>query len=93
MNRGRHAQARRLLEQAREGAEGDLLARIETSLAYLVAEQGDGDAALALCRDALTRPGIDVDTRGLLHGQAGLLLMLRGQGPEAVVEFDQASPS
>ena len=35
--------------------------------------------------------GIEEGTRGLLHGQAGLLLMLRGNGPEAVVEFDQAA--
>ena len=91
MNRGRHAQARRLLDEARLGARGDLLARIETSLAYLIAELGDGDAALALCREALGRDGIEEGTRGLLHGQAGLLLMLRGNGPEAVVEFDQAA--
>jgi tetratricopeptide (TPR) repeat protein len=91
MNRGRHADARRLLERAREDASGDLLARVETSLAYLMAEGGDGEAALSLCREALTRDGIEDDTRGLLHGQAGLLLMLHGRGPEAVVEFDEAA--
>ena len=91
MNRGRHAEARRLLEEARLAASGDLLARIETSLAYISAELGDGDAALALCREALTRNGIEANTRGLLHGQAGLLLMLRGHGAEAIAELGQAA--
>jgi hypothetical protein len=91
MNRGRHAEARRLLEEARLAASGDLLARVETSLAYISAEQGDGEAALALCREALTRNGIEANTRGLLHGQAGLLLMLRGHGAEAISELDQAA--
>ncbi|MFL5515293.1 MAG: hypothetical protein ACJ8DJ_03995, partial [Gemmatimonadales bacterium] len=90
LSRARHAEARRLLEEARLGARGDLLARIETSLAYLSAEQGDGDAALALCREALTRDGIEDGTRGLLHGQAGLVLMLRGDGEGAVAELGQA---
>ena len=90
LSRARHAEARRLLDEARLGARGDLLARIETSLAYLSAEQGDGDAALALCREALTRDGIEDGTRGLLHGQAGLVLMLRGDGAGAVAELGQA---
>ena len=91
LNRGRHATARRYLEQARDsGASGDLLARIEGSLAYVLSETGQGDVALELCRRALSHVAVSDATRGALHGQAGLLLMLRGDGDGAVREFDRA---
>jgi hypothetical protein len=91
LNRGQHATARRYLERARAaGATGDRLARIEGSLAYLLSETGQGDLALELCRRALEVDAITDATRGALHGQAGLLLMLRGDGDGAVHEFDRA---
>jgi tetratricopeptide (TPR) repeat protein len=91
LNRGRHATARRYLEQARTaGASGDRLARIEGSLAYVLSETGQGDLALELCLRALSHVAVGDATRGALHGQAGLLLMLRGDGDGAVLEFDQA---
>ena len=91
LNRGRHATARRYFERARAaGASGDRLARIEGSLAYVLSETGEGDRALELCQRALSHTAVSDPTRGALHGQAGLLLMLRGDGDGAVQEFDQA---
>ena len=80
-NRGRHTVAERLFARAREGLEpGDLLARVELSQAYLLAERGDTQAALDLCALALARPGLSDPTRGTVHSQVGLLQMLRGEG-------------
>lgn len=93
--RGRHVEARRLLERARleelaAGGSADRLARIATSLAYVLSETGEHDAAMKLCRDALADGGIASDTRGRLHSQRGLLHMLRGETAAAMDEFDQA---
>ena len=94
--RGRHREARRLLEEAQALAarenrsRSDLDARIAASLAYVLSETGEHDAALRLCLDALTGGGIAVATRGVLHSQLGLLYMLRGETAAAMVEFDQA---
>ncbi|KRF20587.1 hypothetical protein ASG90_18595 [Nocardioides sp. Soil797] len=90
INRGRLNEGRRLLEQARELAEGDLLARVEASLAYALAETGAGDEALALCGTALARRELGDETRGVLHSQRALLLMLRGEGGDALADFSAA---
>jgi tetratricopeptide (TPR) repeat protein len=90
-NRGRHADARRLLERALSASESDdLSSHIEVSLAYVLAETGSPAEALALCEQALARPGTSRATRGVLHGQTGLLHMLRGQGDEALASFERA---
>lgn len=94
--RGRHQEARRLLERARSevsrtgGSRSDLDARIAASLAYVLSETGEHDGAMALCQDGLTIDGIDVSTRGTLHSQLGLLHMLRGETSAAMSEFDRA---
>jgi tetratricopeptide (TPR) repeat protein len=94
--RGRHSQARRLLEQARNAvgddsdAPSDLGARIAASLAYVLSETGEHDAAMTLCREVLADESIEVHTRGVLHSQLGLLSMLRGETSDAMVEFDRA---
>lgn len=94
--RGRHREARRLLERARdEAARGgpelsDLEARIAVSLAYVLSETGEHDAAMALCHEILADGTIDESTRGVLHSQLGLLHMLRGETARAMDEFDLA---
>ncbi|KQW47640.1 hypothetical protein ASC77_14485 [Nocardioides sp. Root1257] len=94
--RGRHREARRLLERARAelGTEDrqrtDLDAQIATSLAYVLSETGEHDAAMVLCRAALADTAIEDRTRGKLHSQLGLLHMLRGESAIAMTEFDQA---
>ncbi|HWM73677.1 MAG TPA: hypothetical protein VNQ53_08055, partial [Nocardioides sp.] len=91
MNRGRLAEARNLFERARgQLASGDLLARVETSLAYVWAETGRPDEALDLCADVLSRDGLSPQTLGVLHSQRGLLFMLRGESDAALNEFDAA---
>ena len=91
INAGRVAQARRLLLTALDRTdEGELLARIESSLAYCAAQTGDRQEGLELCARALERPALAANTRGSIHGQRGLLLMLEGQTAEALAEFDVA---
>ena len=96
LNRGRHREARRLLEQARDevrrtdAAPADLDARIVGSLAYVLSETGEHEAAMALCRDALRHGDLVAATEGVLHAQLGLLHMLRGETTVAMEEFDAA---
>jgi tetratricopeptide (TPR) repeat protein len=90
-NRGRHAEARSLLERARARLDpGDLRTRVELSLALVWSETGDAPAALALCREALIRPGLQRETLGLLHSQIALILMLQGEGELALDAFSEA---
>lgn len=93
VNRGRHAEARALLEQALAAVRpGDLQARIQASLAYVLAETGQAPAALDLCARALEGGGLAATTRGVLHSQTGLLRMLRGEADLALASFDAAIP-
>jgi tetratricopeptide (TPR) repeat protein len=88
INSGRLPAARRLLDRAlREAGDDDLRALVEASLAYVLAETGDGAAALDLCERALARPGLDARTTGVLHSQRALLLMRRGATEEALGSF------
>lgn len=70
--------------------DGDLDARIVTSLAYVLSETGEHDAAMTLCREALSTTAIQESTRGKLHSQLGLLHMLHGETSTAMTEFDLA---
>jgi len=91
LNRGRHTVARRYLEEARAGlSTGDLRARVEASLAYVLSETGDPEGALALCHEALTWSGLGSTTRGVLHRQIALVEMLRGEGEAAIAAFGAA---
>jgi tetratricopeptide (TPR) repeat protein len=84
----RLATARRLLERARESADSpDLLARIDASLAYVSAEQGDLSVALAMCDAALRRDGVQYETSGVLHSQRALVLSRMGDTPAALDAF------
>ena len=91
--RGRHADARRLFNEAARGLpQGDLLARINASTAYLDAETGDPESAFARLADALRFDGLTSGTRGVLHSQLALLRMLRGEHDDALLHFGQAVP-
>jgi len=96
MNRGRHREARRLFETARdeigrhEAVRSDLDARIAASLAYVLSETGEHDAAMVLCRGALANESVADHTRGVLHSQLGLIYMLRGETSAALGELSQA---
>lgn len=98
MNRGRHREARRLFEQAmaevsREGdGHSDLHARVSASLAYVLSETGEHEQAMALYRAALANPTVADHTRGVLHSQLGLILMLRGETAAALDELEAAIP-
>ncbi|MBI2242716.1 MAG: hypothetical protein HYU55_01720, partial [Nocardioides sp.] len=91
INRGQVRRARPLLESALARAtDPDLLARIEASLAYVTAETGEPDAALAMCERALARGGISTGVRGILANQRALLLMRRGETGSALQAFAEA---
>ncbi len=91
MNAGRFRTAKRLLDRALERADGEeLRGAIESSLAYIEAENGNHAAALSLCDRALTRPGLTPATEGSIHSQRAMLLMFGGRSTEAMVELDLA---
>jgi tetratricopeptide (TPR) repeat protein len=91
VNRGRHAEARRLLERAGDLAEeADLVARVLGSQAYLRFETGDYPGAVTLFEAALGVPDTSQDARGTVYSQIGLVQMLRGDGNAALASFDIA---
>jgi tetratricopeptide (TPR) repeat protein len=84
-NAGRHAAARRALEDAASrSGDADLSARISGSLAYLASETGNSDLGLTLCRQALETPGISAHTAAILTSQLGLIAMRRGDTDSAI---------
>ncbi|WP_109507007.1 CHAT domain-containing protein [Nocardioides speluncae] len=90
---GRHAQARQLLNRALKlAADDNLIARIESSLAYVEAETGDRQRALEICDNALLRANLTDETAGLLHSQRALLLMRAGESVDALAAFSRAIP-
>jgi len=91
INAGRFGLSRNLLDRAIGRATDEAtIASIEASLAYLEAETGDRARAMRLCERALARPGVPEETRGAIHSQLGLLLMLAGMTVEAREELDEA---
>lgn len=81
-NRGRYADARRVLARAARAASAagdvDLEARVTGTTAYLLAQQSDAVEGERLCREALARPGLAPETLAILHGQLGSIQMERG---------------
>ncbi|WP_181800714.1 hypothetical protein, partial [Microbacterium sp. H6] len=61
----------------------DLRARIDGTVAYVLAQTGEPAAAEQLCREALGRPGLRSETIAVLSGQLGTLLMHGGRLAEA----------
>jgi tetratricopeptide (TPR) repeat protein len=83
-NRGRYAEARRLLDTAaRRTQDVDLLARIAGTSAYIMARTGDLSGAERRCRDALDAAGISGETRAVLYGQLGALAEQSGRLDDA----------
>ncbi|WP_194764492.1 CHAT domain-containing protein [Microbacterium sp. UFMG61] len=83
-NSRRFAQARRALAAASVRTEDDdLLARIDGTLAYVLAQTGEPAEAERLSRAALARPGLSAETVALANGQLGTLLMHGGRLDEA----------
>jgi tetratricopeptide (TPR) repeat protein len=91
INSGRVTTARNLLQRALARADRDELGGvIEASLAYVEAETGDRERAMALCDHGLSREGLSRETRGVIHSQRALLIMLGGRTEEALAEFEVA---
>ena len=84
-NSRRFAQARRALTAASTRTEdADLRARIDGTMAYVLAQTGHPSDAEALSREALRRPGLSAETIALVQGQLGTLLMHGGRLDEAL---------
>lgn len=91
INAGRVRRARQLLEKARSRRpDGDLDARISASLAYVVADLGDGALARQLCDEALDHDDLSPQTRGVVAAQLALLEMRAGNSRAALVLFEEA---
>ncbi|MFE6996304.1 CHAT domain-containing protein [Microbacterium sp. NPDC057659] len=90
-NRRRFAASRRALLTAQKRTDDpDLLARVAGTLAYVLAQTGEPDAAERMCRDALGAEGIGDGTRTVLAGQLGTLLMNGGHADEAERHLTEA---
>lgn len=84
-NRRRYEQARRLLAKAAQAADDpDLRARIDGTLAYVLAQTGNPAEAERLCRAALAVEGLTGHTRGVLAGQLGFVLGNHGRIAESL---------
>ncbi len=91
INSGRVRSAGRFLRSARDRTDDpDLRSRIDASLAYVVADLGDPDAALTICDDALGQRGLAHETLGVIQSQRALLLMRRGETASALTAFEDA---
>ena len=85
----RLATARRLLERSRAlTTDPDLTARIDASLAFITAEQGDLASGLAVCDGALAGGEISYETTAVLHSQRALILLRMGDTSSAIEAFD-----
>ncbi|MFJ4998735.1 CHAT domain-containing protein [Microbacterium sp. NPDC088619] len=83
-NSRRFAQARRALTTASARTDDDdLRARIDGTMAYVLAQTGQPAEAERLSRAALSRPGLSDETVALANGQLGTLLMHGGRLDEA----------
>ncbi|AXL10829.1 CHAT domain-containing protein [Microbacterium foliorum] len=90
-NSRRFAQARRALTAASSRTDDqDLRARIDGTMAYVLAQTGQPAAAEQLSRETLSRPGLSAETVALSHGQLGTLLMHGGRLDEAELSLTTA---
>ena len=67
-----------------------MLARIETSQAFLAYETGSPAAAFRLCAQAARMPGLDQSTLGVIEAQRAMLLLRQGRTRDALVGFAEA---
>ncbi|MDQ0727380.1 CHAT domain-containing protein [Microbacterium sp. W4I20] len=90
-NARRFTQARRALDAASARTDDpDLRARIDGTIAYVLAQTGEPVAAEQLCRAALKRAGASAETVALLSGQLGTLLLQGGRLDEATTMLTRA---
>ena len=90
-NARRFTQARRALDSASARTDDpDLRARIDGTVAYVLAQTGEPASAEELCRHALGRNGLRAVTVALLSGQLGTLLMHGGRLDEAETALTRA---
>ncbi len=90
-NARRFTQARRALDTASARTDDpDLRARIDGTVAYVLAQKGQPAAAEQLCRNALGRSGLRPETIAVLSGQLGTLLMHGGRLAEAEAMLTRA---
>lgn len=84
LNRGRVADARRVLSQAAGSpVDPDLGARIAGTLAYALARTGEPAEAVRMCEEALADPRLDPHTVAILAGQRGAIAELVGDLDDA----------
>jgi tetratricopeptide (TPR) repeat protein len=94
VNRGHFRRSRSLLLEARAASgDPDRAARIIATLAYVEAELGDRDSALALCAEALRQDGLTPHSRAVVRGQHAILLLRGGEADAALPLFDLALPA
>ena len=67
-----------------------MLARIDTSQAFLAYETGSPEAAFRLCAQAARMPGLDQSTLGVIEAQRAMLLLRQGRTRDALVGFAKA---
>lgn len=84
VNRGDYVRARQALATAAaRRPDADTQARIQGTLAYVLAQTGQIDVAEAMCRAELERPSISGATVGVLAGQLGAFAQRRGDLEQA----------
>lgn len=85
---GRLARARRQLDEARgRTSDPEVIARLELPTAYIDAETGDLDAAMARCARVLADATLSETTRALAASQRALLHTRTGDLPAALKAF------
>lgn len=83
-NRREYVRAKALLRDAEQRTEDPaLLARITGTRAFVLAQTGDAEGAVAMCLAALRAPGLPADARAILAGQLGVLATHRGDLSDA----------
>lgn len=91
LNAGDFAQAHEVLRKARGLTDDhELLARIESSLAYIAADELNLDHGLEVLERALQFAGLSRETRGALLQQRATLLRRAGRASEAMETFGDA---
>lgn len=91
LNAGDFAKAHEALRKARDLTDDpELLARIESSLAYIAADESDLDHALELLDRAIDVAGPSRATRGVLLQQRATLLRRAGRASDALAVFGEA---
>ena len=94
VRRGNFSGAQSLLDRARRraGDDADVLALVELSEAYMVAERESSAEGVDRCRRLLAVPGLTETTTGRIWAQLGLLQLRSGEAEAALQSFSEAVP-